>query len=226
MNQPDGVGSLHPWRRFELLIFDFDGTLADSFHWFSAELNHVARSWGFREVAPENEALLRQMSADEIFRWLQVPRWKIPWIARDLRRRMARDIDRIGVFDGVAQMLMRFARSECRIALASSNAAANIQQVLGPDLCACIEASECGVALSGKSARLKRLCRKFGIRTDATLYIGDEVRDIVAARRAGVAAGAVTWGYNSEAALVAQRPDLLFRRVEQINPLSPATPIG
>jgi phosphoglycolate phosphatase len=220
------MGSTHSSTRFELVIFDFDGTLADSFRWFATELNHVARSWRFREVAPEHEAQLRQMSADQIFRWLQVPRWKIPWIARDLRRRMMRDIDRIRVFDGVSQVLRQLARSECRVALASSNAAANIEQVLGPDLCACLDASECGVSLSGKSARLKRLCRQFGVAADATLYIGDEVRDIVAARRAGTAAGAVTWGYNTEAALLAQRPDLVFRRVDQISSQVSATPTG
>jgi phosphoglycolate phosphatase len=214
-------------KRFELVIFDFDGTLADSFHWFAAELNDVARCWGFREVAPEHEWELRQMGADEIFRWLQVPRWKIPWIARDLRRRMAQDIERIRIFDGVAQMLQRLGSGDCRIALASSNAAANVEQVLGPELCACIEASECGVSLSGKPARLRRLRRRFGVEADETLYIGDEVRDIVAARRAGIAAGAVTWGYNSDAALIAQRPDLLFRRVEQISPrMMPAAPAG
>lgn len=213
-------------RRFELVIFDFDGTLADSFRWFATELNDVARSWGFREVAPEHAAQLRQMSAEQIFRWLRVPRWKIPWIARDLRRRMARDIDRIRIFDGVGQMLTQLASSDCRIALASSNAAANIEQVLGADLYACIEASECGVSLSGKSARLRRLRRQFGVPADATLYIGDEVRDIAAARSAGIAAGAVTWGYNSEDALRAQRPDLLFRRVEQIRLLIPAARTG
>ena len=203
-------------RRYELVILDFDGTLADSFHWFASKLNDVARAWGFREVAAGDEARLRQMSADEIFRWLQVPRWKVPWIARDLRRRMARDIHRIELFDGIATMLEELASGEARLAIASSNAADNITTVLGPDLCARIEAFECGVALSGKPARLKRLCRRFAAPADATLYIGDEVRDIAAARRAGIVAGAVTWGYNSEDALRAQGPDLLFRSVDEI----------
>jgi phosphoglycolate phosphatase len=203
----------------ELVVFDFDGTLADSFPWFAAELNAVARDWGFRQVTPADAARLRRLSAAAVFRELRVPRLKGPWIARDLRRRMARDIARIALFDGVAPLLERLALSERRVAVMSSNGLENIRTVLGPSLCSGIEAFECGASLNGKSRRLKRLSRRFGIRADRVLYIGDEVRDIEAARRIGAACAAVTWGYNSECALREQRPDLLLREVTELDAL-------
>ncbi len=206
-------------QRFELVIFDFDGTLADSFRWFASELNEVARAWGFRAVAADDQVRFRQMSAEAIFRELQVPRWKLPWIARDLRRRMARDIERIECFAGVDLMLQQLADSPLRQAIASSNAADNIRCVLGPELSARIEALECGIGLGGKQQRLARLCRRLGVSPERALYIGDEVRDIIAARRARMAAGAVTWGYNHEQALRAQAPDILFHQVAEIQVL-------
>lgn len=202
--------------RIEAVVFDFDGTLADSFPWFATELNAVARDWGFRQVEAKDAARFRHLSADAIFRELRVPRWRLPWIARDLRRRMARDIEQIALFEGIQSLLKQLAVSDLRVAIMSSNAAENIRTVLGPCLCAGIEAFECGAALNGKQQRLKRLSRRLGLPTAALIYIGDEVRDIEAARRAGAKAGAVTWGYNCESALRARAPDQLFRQVSEI----------
>lgn len=200
----------------EAVVFDFDGTLADSFPWFAAELNALARDWGFRQVAAADATRLRHLSAEVIFRELCVPRWKLPLIVRDLRRRMTRDIESIVLFAGIERLLNRLAESPLRVAVMSSNAIENIRTVLGPSVCADIEAFECGVSLNGKQQRLKRLSRRLGLPTDRLLYIGDEVRDIEAARRAGSQAGAVTWGYNCESALRAKAPDRLFRQVSEI----------
>ena len=202
--------------RFRLVVFDFDGTLADSFPWFAAELNAAARRWGFRPVAPAEREALRHHSAGAILRALGVARWKIPWIARDLRARMAEDIASIRPFDGVPEMLSRLAEAERRLAIATSNTAANVAAVLGAERWAELAALECGIALGGKHRRLRRLCRRLGVPRGEAIYIGDEVRDIAAARRAGLAAGAVTWGYNREPALRAQHPDQLFRDVAEI----------
>lgn len=202
--------------RFDLIIFDFDGTLADSFSWLAGELNPAARRWGFRTIADSEIEALRHMSAPTILRHLEVPSWKAPWIANDLRRRMARDIHRIGLFDGIPAMLDGLADGGLRLAIASSNAQVNIARVLGPRLLARITALECGAALTGKHVHLKRLLRRLRVPATQALYIGDEVRDLDAARRAGIAAGAVAWGYNHAPRLAAERPALLFDRVADI----------
>ena len=44
---------------YRLIIFDFDGTLADSAAWFAGALNGVARRYGFREIDLAEMARLR-----------------------------------------------------------------------------------------------------------------------------------------------------------------------
>lgn len=199
-----------------LVIFDFDGTLADSFPWFAAELNQVARRWRFRPVADGEHERLRHMSASAIMDHLRVPAWKRPLIAVDIRRRMSRDIARIGLFAGVDSMLRALAAAGVRLAIVSSNAERNVDSVLGAGLRALFDDADCAAALSGKHARLRRLQRRAGVAASEAVYIGDEIRDIVAARRAGITAGAVTWGYNRAAALRRHRPDLVFDQVAEI----------
>jgi phosphoglycolate phosphatase len=203
-------------RRWQLVVFDFDGTLADSFPWFTEVLNDVARRWRFRGVAQAEHASLRELDANEVLRHLGVPRWKVPLIAADLRRRMARDIERIALFDGVAQLLERLHDNGLSLAIASSNAAANVEVVLGPHLCRLVIDRECGAAIAGKADRLRRLLRRHRVSPTRAIYIGDELRDIDAARRVGLTAGAVGWGYNDVAVLRRRGPDLLFRDLAEI----------
>ena len=50
-------------NRFDLVIFDFDGTLADSAAWFRANVNHIAQRYRFRQVTPDELESLRGISS-------------------------------------------------------------------------------------------------------------------------------------------------------------------
>ena len=92
---------------YRLVIFDFDGTLADSFPWFSRVFNDIADRYRFRRIAPDEAQRLRGLTTRELMRDLGIPSWKIPFIANHMRQRVARDIDAIHLFDGVGAMLSR-----------------------------------------------------------------------------------------------------------------------
>jgi phosphoglycolate phosphatase len=132
------------------VILDFDGTLADSLPWFVSVLDDVGRRWRIKTVEESEHATLRQLKATEIFRRLEVPGWKLPLIAADIRRRMARDIDLIALFDGVGEQLLRLHGAGVGLGMVSSNSAANIRRVLGPRLWGLISYWECGVGVSAK----------------------------------------------------------------------------
>lgn len=211
-----GRGQPGAAARWRLVIFDFDGTLADSFPWFAGVLSAVAARWRIRPVGPEEIELLRQAGHREILRHLQVPGWKAPLVARDLRRRMTADIHHIRPFADVDALLRALHGAGIELAIATSNSADNVRAVLGPQALRRFRHLETGVAIHGKGARLRRLLRRTGVPAAAAVYIGDELRDIEAARAAGVTAAAVTWGYNRAEALRRAGPDLVFERIEDI----------
>jgi phosphoglycolate phosphatase len=201
---------------YRMVLFDFDGTLADSFPWFIGVLNGVAARYGFRPVQPEECERLRGCDARELLRHLRVPAWKLPFIARHMRSLMARDIDGIPPFDGVPALLRALHQRGVVIAVVSSNSQENIRRVLGPELSSLIAHYACGASLFGKPAKFRALLRRTGAAPAEVIAIGDETRDIDAARSVGVACGAVVWGYARGDALAARRPDFLFERVERI----------
>ena len=75
---------------------------------------------------------------------------------------------------------------------------------------------DCGASLFGKAAKFRRVVQRAGVKPSQAIAIGDEVRDIEAARAAGIACGAVTWGYAAPEALRALGPDLVFDRMEDV----------
>src|SRR5262245_27786101 len=90
---------------YSLVIFDLDGTLADSFPWFLRHVNGVANKFGFRRIAEDDIESMRRSGSDEILRHLDVPLLKLPLIARHMRRLKSAQLDDIQLFPGTGAML-------------------------------------------------------------------------------------------------------------------------
>ncbi len=71
--------------RYPLVIFDLDGTLADSFPWFLRVVNGVADKYRFKPIEPGDVESLRHAGSREILKRLDVPFWKLPAIATHAR---------------------------------------------------------------------------------------------------------------------------------------------
>lgn len=202
--------------RYDLAIFDFDGTLADSFPFFARVHNELARAHGFREVAADEVAALRGLPTREIVARSGIAAWRLPIVARDFTRRM-QEADEVALFPGAADVLHRLADTGVALALVSSNSRENALRVLGPELAARFAHVECGMSMFGKATRLTKTMRALGVRPARTIYVGDQVADGDAARAAGAAFGAVDWGYALPEALAACEPALRFAAVAELH---------
>ncbi len=201
---------------YKLIVFDFDGTLADTFPWAASIVSHLIAKYHLPPVAPELYDQLRNYDAKQVLQKVGVPTWKLPQIGRYVRRLMAEQIDQIHLFPGVDGLLETLVEGGLTLAMVSSNGRENVCQVLGPANAARFEYFECGVSLFGKPAKLRKVLRHSHIAPGQAMLIGDEVRDLEAAQTVGMAAGAVAWGYNYLSALQAHQPDMVFMRVEEI----------
>jgi phosphoglycolate phosphatase len=202
--------------KYKLAIFDFDGTLANSLPWFITVVNQIADSHKFRRIEVHEQKTLRGYDARKVLQHLEIPMWKVPMIARDLRQRMTQDIDNIILFDGVDRMLQSLSSNGITLAIVSSNSTANIRRVLGPENSALIRHFECGASLFGKRKKFRNVLREFNISPAEAICIGDELRDLQAARAEKIPFGAVPWGYTTVESLVASSPEELFATMEEI----------
>jgi phosphoglycolate phosphatase len=201
--------------RYKLVIFDFDGTLSDSGEWFLSIIDDLSDRFRFRRVDRAEVEVLRRRPTREVIAHLRIAGWKLPLIARYVRARFRDNASDIRTFDGVRAMLATLSDAGVRMMLCSSNGEDNVRAVLGADA-ARFEAFFCGSGLFGKVAKLRRAVKASGLAPADILAIGDETRDIDAARAVGLGCGAVLWGYANPDILTAMKPDVTFAAPAEI----------
>lgn len=196
--------------RYRLAIFDFDGTLADSFPFFLSVFNKIADEHGFRRIDQAHIERLRHYGTREMMREVGMPAWKLPLAAASFKTLMRENAGQVHLFPQVDHVLRELARDNVKLTIVSSNAEDNVRQVLGPELSPLISQYECGMSIFGKTARIRKVLKRAAMAPGAALYIGDQTTDADAARRAGVAFAAVHWGYAPIEALRKVAPEHEF----------------
>jgi len=195
---------------YRLAIFDFDGTLADSFPFFVSVFNRIADEHGFRRVDAEQVQRLRHHDSRTIMRQLGMPVWKLPLATRSFIGLMRENAARIPLFEGIHEVLHTLSRDGVRLAIVSSNSEQNVRLVLGPALVSLFHHYECGMSIFGKAARIRKVVKQAAVPATHALYVGDQAMDAQAARKVGVDFGAVSWGYAPIEALRRIKPEREF----------------
>lgn len=208
-------------KPYRLALFDFDGTLADSFPFFVDAVNQLARQHGFRPIAPEQVPLMRGQDARRNMELLGLPSWKLPFVAAGFIQMMRRRSSSIPLFEGVGRTLRYLSDRGLVLALVTSNSLDNALQVLGPESARLFAHRQGRLPLLGKQVSIRRVLAASGITPAEAIYIGDQISDLEAARAAGVAFGAVAWGYGDIESLCQQEPQEVFRRVSDLRRLVP-----
>lgn len=205
--------------KYRLIIFDFDGTLADTFPWLTGILEKVADKYNFNLPAAHELQHMRTRHTRELMEEYNISFWKLLSMSRFVQKNLAQDIHKIQLFPGMEEVLRELHELGVRLAVVSSNSTANVEKVLGPEISSLFEMFECGASMFGKSSRFHKVIKKTKIAPEDTLCIGDEIRDLEAARKAGLDFGAVSWGYTLPEALKEHTPQILFKDVAEIGSL-------
>ena len=149
---------------------------------------------------------------------LHVPFWRLPFLFWKGRREMIKHIDMVQPFDDMKEVVQKLHSDGNKLFVVSSDSVQNIQTFMGNNNMNTnfVRISSGGFGLFGKARVLRKTLAQNRLKTDETFYIGDEVRDIRAARAAGIRAIAVSWGYSNVAELTKHNPAALVTNPSQI----------
>ncbi|MDB5312695.1 MAG: ppaX 2 [Gemmataceae bacterium] len=198
-----------------LIVWDFDGTLADSLAASVAVFNRLAPELGFRPV--EDVPAARGLGTRQFLRQHGISLWRLPRLVRRFHAAAADEADKLVLFAGLADVFAGLRARGVRLGILSSNREDNIRRCLRANGAEESFAFVIGYPrLFGKAKALRRILRAERLARADVLYVGDEGRDVEAARKAGVAVAAVTWGFHAEAVLRASGPDHVVTEPRQL----------
>lgn len=205
---------------YRALIFDFDGTLADTLEHTRSIYNQLAPRYGFRQVEASELDRLRHFSLHELLQHLHISKLRVPSLlskgTKMLRDRMAE----IPIIPGIAAVIPEIRRHTETMGILTSNATENVNLFLDVHSLRHHFAFVSSTSkLSGKAKHLKAIRKTFSLELTEMLYIGDEIRDVKASKKAGIDVAAVTWGFNSRDSLAASQPTHLLDSPEELRSL-------
>jgi phosphoglycolate phosphatase len=180
-----------------LVIFDFDGTIADTWDWMARELIGCAPRFASNLIDRPGLERLRGLDTSEVLARLGVPLEKLPPLVGHLRDRAEGAADGFRLFDGMVGLLRDLHDRGDVSALVSSNSGATAERALGGEMAKLFTFRRCGAGTFDKAAVFGEIVDEAGCLHEDAVSIGDEIRDLDAAAQAGIASIAVSWGYAS-----------------------------
>ena len=196
------------------LIFDFDGTIAKTYPILIEYAEELNRKYGKNQINP---AEIKNIGLKASILKAEIPFWKMPALIRDIKeiinQRIALDVK---VTEGLSEVI-KLASKKYNLGIVSSNSKNSIDIFLKKNkLDKYFKFVFSESSIFGKHLVLSRMCKKYNLIPKDTYYVGDEDRDIVAAKKSGLITIAVTWGFNSEKLLKSHNPDYLIGFPKQL----------
>ncbi len=192
------------------LIFDFDGTIADSRDALIALVNKLAQELGYKD-ANLTAQMLEEKPIRTILQDFNISLFRLPCLVRRIKTEMSKHVEYVKPFKGIVPILDKLKDLGFNMHIITSNSKENVQKFLEKNSIYCFDTVYAGSSIFGKYKVIDRFLHAFEIEKMNALYIGDEVRDIEAAHKSGIKIVSVSWGFNSQRFLQEHNPDFLAR---------------
>jgi len=200
----------------KVVIFDFDGTLANSFPPMVKILKKRVKEMGYAKLTSKQIDVMRSMRPLDIIKHFKFPIWKVPGLIRTVREDLFKQIDQIKLFSGIRKLIDELGKRNLRYGILTSNSIKAVDSFLKYHNLRGFEFIESETNIFKKSKHLTKIIKKYSFNKKDVIYVGDEVRDIIASQEAGIDVIAVTWGYNKNEILKQNNPTFIADKPEEI----------
>ncbi|MBD2006262.1 MULTISPECIES: HAD-IA family hydrolase [Cyanophyceae] len=199
------------------IIFDFDGTIADTFDAIVSITNCLALEFGYKLATLEDIEQFRNLSSREIIHKSGVSFFKLPFLLRKVRAGLNNKIQELKPFPGIKEALIELKAQGNTLGIITSNSQDNVTLFLENNVFLEIfDFLYSAPTVFGKHKVINSFLKQHNIKQQDVIYVGDETRDIEAARKSNVKAIAVTWGFNSKEVLAKHNPDFLIYNPQEL----------
>jgi phosphoglycolate phosphatase len=193
------------------IIFDFDGTIANTLETGVDIYNKIAHEYGCKQLQKERSKILQSKKTYDLMVELEISLLKLPFLLLRLRHEFFTEMKNVKPFSGIVESLNKLKERGFQLGVVTSNSRKNVELFFEAHsiqhLFSTIYTSK---HIFGKDKVITRYMKKYDIEKESALYVGDETRDIEAAKKVGIPVIAVSWGFNSKELLELYKPNAII----------------
>ena len=198
-------------RRFDLLVFDWDGTLMDSAACIAGCLQAACRDLGLAVPSDRDARYIIGLGLNDALAHVLpgVAPAEYPRIVERYRHHFLNRDSETALFSGTAEMLAALREAGHLLAVATGKSRRGLDRALeATGLAAYFDATRCADEGHSKPhpGMLQRLLEALEVAPEKALMIGDTTHDMLMARAAGVARVAIAHGAHEAHELLALEP--------------------
>lgn len=202
----------------KFIIFDFDGTIADTIEQGLTTFNLIAPEFNCTLIKEEDWVMLRTMKPQELTKAYGISNIKLTLIILRIRRELKARIHELKPIKGIISSLKELKNSGLRMGILTSNSRSNVEMFLKNNhMSDFVDFIYSGKSFFGKDKVLRRLFDFENILKENAIYVGDETRDIEASKRIGIPVIAVAWGFHNRDLLASLNPDQIADTPEDLS---------
>jgi phosphoglycolate phosphatase-like HAD superfamily hydrolase len=201
----------------KVIIFDFDGTLADTLDAIVNITNRLAREFGYQPTDSEKLTKFRNLTSREIVKQSGISIFKIPFLLKKLKADLHYDIPNLRPIPGLKEVLIQLKNQGHILGILTSNSEDNVRLFLKKQeiegLFSFVYAEP---TLFSKHKVIRQFIQRNKLNSGEVVYVGDETRDIEASKKIPIKVIAVSWGFNTGETLAKQNPDFLIHQPSEL----------
>lgn len=195
----------------KVIVFDFDGTIADTHDALVEITNRLSGEFGYNPLDEQKLLELKNLSSRDIVKTSPISIFKLPFLFKKIKFELGKQIKNLHPVAGLGEALYALKKSGYQLGIITSNEKSNVTDFLkSNDLENLFDFIYSGIAIFGKDKIMAKFVKENGLNMGEAIYVGDETRDIEAAKKSGLKVIAVSWGFNSAAILAKHQPDYLI----------------
>ncbi len=198
------------------VIFDFDGTLADTLDLAFRIYNEHRGDFGSKEIDIKNLEVYQKLGYKKAMKQLGVRWTMLPKIALTVSREMKQHMDEVKPFPGVIDVLHDLKKEGISTGVLTSNNGVLVREFLEKNEFPAFDFLVSEKTLFGKEKALKKIIKRHDLNKDRVIYVGDEPRDVNACQKAGIPVIGVSWGFGGVAGLEPSKPDKIVDSSKQL----------
>lgn len=198
------------------LVFDFDGTIVDTLMVYWQIYNQLAQKFNYSQIKKEEIDQYRSMEVKQVCNALNIPWLAIPKLLKEGKKELRSYPSKLKPIKGIIPIFEQLKAGGYQLGILSSSPRESITLFLNNHQLDVFDFVYITSNLFSKARTINKMLKQQRLNRQAVVYIGDEIRDIKAARQADVVIIAVSWGFNTVQALNQAAPNFLITKPKQL----------